>query len=60
MSVRIQQIAAAIARFEEAVRAHETKGAQRPEDIKDIVEEYNESLAHLTDLIAESINERMA
>lgn len=37
-----------ITRFDEAVRAHEMKGAQPPEERGDIVEGYRESYAELT------------
>lgn len=43
----------ALERFEEAVRAHETMGAQRLEDHDDIETEYEEAKRTVLDLLAQ-------
>lgn len=53
MNERAKRLGEAIRRFEQAVRADEMRGAQRPEDQEDIKREYREALSHLANVITE-------
>ena len=57
MGNHTSELARAIQDFEAAVRADEFSGAATPEDRKQLQDDYNESLEHLTDVIAMAVND---
>lgn len=55
MKISTQHVSRYITRFENAVRVHEMKGAQHPEDHEQIERDYQRAKATLRQFMIESI-----